>query len=73
MIQSLNASLKRLNTDYIDLYWAYAWDPTTSVELLPMANNLDLGVTSWSPLGGGVLTGKYNRNGSSKTHPQREQ
>lgn len=25
-----------------------------------MARALDLGVTAWSPLGGGVLTGKYN-------------
>jgi len=28
-----------------------------------MANKLDLGVTAWSPLGGGVLTRKYARNG----------
>jgi aryl-alcohol dehydrogenase-like predicted oxidoreductase len=26
-----------------------------------MAKALDLAVTSWSPLGGGVLTGKYNQ------------
>ena len=25
MIQSLEASLKRLKTDYIDLYWVHAW------------------------------------------------
>ena len=29
-------------------------------DLLPMARNLDIGVTAWSPLGGGVLSGKYN-------------
>ncbi len=29
------------------------------VELLPMAQNEDLGVLSYSPLGGGLLTGKY--------------
>jgi len=122
MMQSLEASLKRLNTDYIDLYWVHAWDPLTPIEetmrslddmvragkvlyigisdapawivsqantlanlrgwteftglqieysliertpereLLPMANALDIGVTAWSPLGGGVLTGKYNKN-----------
>ena len=28
-------------------------------ELLPMADSLGLGVTAWSPLAGGLLTGKY--------------
>lgn len=32
MVQSLDASLKRLKTDYIDLYWLHAWDFTTPVE-----------------------------------------
>jgi aryl-alcohol dehydrogenase-like predicted oxidoreductase len=32
MIQALHASLKRLNTDYIDLYWVHAWDFMTPVE-----------------------------------------
>jgi len=123
MVQSVEASLKRLGTDYIDLLWVHAWDPMTPVEefmrglddlvragkvfyvgisdapawvvsqantlaelkgwspfvglqikynlldrtperdLLPMAKALDIGVTPWSPLGGGVLTGKYNRAG----------
>lgn len=122
MIQSLEASLKRLNTSYIDLYWVHAWDPLTPVEemlrvlddmvragkilyigisdapswivsqantlanlrgwteftglqieysliertpereLLPMADALNIGVTAWSPLGGGVLTGKYKKS-----------
>jgi len=35
---------------------------TTERELLPMADALGLGVMGWSPLGGGLLTGKY-RNG----------
>lgn len=30
-------------------------------ELLPMAQALGLGVLPWSPLGGGILTGKYSR------------
>jgi len=34
MMDSVNASLKRLNTDYIDLYWAHAWDPLTPTEEL---------------------------------------
>jgi aryl-alcohol dehydrogenase-like predicted oxidoreductase len=126
MMQSLEASLKRLNTDYIDLYWVHAWDPLTPIEetlrslddmvragkilyigisdapswivskantianlrgwtefagiqieysliertsereLLPMANALDIGVTAWSPLGGGVLTGKYNKTNKAQ-------
>jgi aryl-alcohol dehydrogenase-like predicted oxidoreductase len=124
MVQSVEASLKRLGAEYIDLLWVHAWDPMTPVEefmralddlvragkvfyvgisdapawivsqantlaelrgwspfvglqikynlldrtperdLLPMAKTLDIGVTPWSPLGGGVLTGKYNRENS---------
>ncbi len=130
MMQSLEASLKRLNTDYIDLYWVHAWDPLTPIEetlralddmvragkilyigisdtpawiisqantianlrgwteftgiqieysliertsereLLPMANALNIGVTAWSPLGGGVLTGKYNKNNKGQQQQQ---
>ena len=129
LVQSLDASLKRLNTDYIDLYWVHAWDPLTPVEevlrvlddmvkagkihyigisnapawiisqantladqrgwtrftglqieynliertsereLLPMANSFDIGITAWSPLGGGMLTGKYD----DKRNPSRQQ
>ncbi len=29
MVQSVEASLKRLKTDYIDLLWLHAWDDTT--------------------------------------------
>jgi aryl-alcohol dehydrogenase-like predicted oxidoreductase len=32
MIQACEASLERLRTDYIDLYWVHAWDFTTPVE-----------------------------------------
>ncbi len=31
MVQAVEASLKRLNTDYIDLYWVHAWDYMTPV------------------------------------------
>ncbi len=32
MVQSLEESLGRLGTDYVDLYWVHAWDPFTPVE-----------------------------------------
>jgi aryl-alcohol dehydrogenase-like predicted oxidoreductase len=120
LVQSVDASLKRLNTSYIDLLWIHVWDPLTPIEevmralddmvrsgkilyigisdapawvvsyanaiaethdwiafvgiqimynlversaereLLPMARALDIGVTAWSPLAGGLLSGKYS-------------
>jgi aryl-alcohol dehydrogenase-like predicted oxidoreductase len=119
LVQSLEASLSRLGTEYIDLYWVHAWDFMTPVDevmralddavragkvlyvgvsdtpawivsqantlaslkgwspfaalqiqysladrtperdLLPMARALDIAVTPWGVLGGGVLSGKY--------------
>jgi aryl-alcohol dehydrogenase-like predicted oxidoreductase len=119
LVQSVEASLKRLQTDYIDLLWVHAWDrhtPTAEVmrglddlvragkvlyvgasntpawrvaeantlaelrgwtrfdavqvqyslvqrtieaETLPMCRALGLSVLAWSPLAGGLLTGKY--------------
>ena len=32
MVQAVEASLKRLGTDYIDLYWQHIWDGMTPVE-----------------------------------------
>jgi aryl-alcohol dehydrogenase-like predicted oxidoreductase len=117
---SLEATLRRLGTDHLDLYWVHAWDGitppdellralddavragkllytgfsnvpawvvaraqvvaelrgwtrfvalqlhyslverTVERELLPCAAALGLAVTAWSPLGGGVLSGKYS-------------
>ena len=131
MMQSVEASLKRLKTDYIDLYWLHVWDFTTPVqevmrafddlvrqgkvlyigisdapawivarantlaelrgwtsfvglqieysliertserELLPMARKLDLGVTAWSPLAGGLLTGKYSQSTKAGSEEKR--
>ena len=125
MMQAVEGSLKRLQTDYIDLYWVHVWDQITPVEevmrglddlvrqgkvlyvgisdapawwiaqantianfrgwsrfvglqieysliertvereLIPMARAMNLGVTAWSPLSNGVLTGKYHGQGSS--------
>src|ERR1700726_4213444 len=31
MVQAVEASLKRLGTDYIDLYWLHIWDHLTPV------------------------------------------
>jgi aryl-alcohol dehydrogenase-like predicted oxidoreductase len=39
---------------------------TVERELIPMAKALNLGVTAWSPLAGGVLTGKYHGHGASE-------
>lgn len=126
LFQSVNASLKRLNTEYIDLLWVHIWDYMTPIEevmrslddlirsgkilyigisdapawivsrantiselrgwsyfiglqimysliertpereLLSMARSLDIGVTAWSPLGMGVLAGKYNKDNNNK-------
>jgi len=125
MVQALEASLRRLKTDYIDLYWLHIWDQLTPVEevmrafddlvrqgkvlyigvsdapawwiaqantlaelrgrtqfiglqieysliertvereLIPMAKAFNLGLVAWSPLAGGLLSGKYH-SGSDK-------
>lgn len=119
MYRAVEGSLRRLNTDRLDLYWVHfddrltpveelvrglddlvsagkilhagfsnfpawrvsraqtiaelrGWTPITGLqieyslvertadrELLPMAEALGLGVALWSPLAGGLLTGKY--------------
>lgn len=121
MVQSVEASLRRLQTDRIDLLWVHmpdgvtpideiarglddlvragkilytglsdfpawrvatastvaelrGWAPVSAIqieyslvartaerELLPMAQAFELGTVAWSPLGGGLLTGKYRR------------
>jgi aryl-alcohol dehydrogenase-like predicted oxidoreductase len=131
IIGSLENSLRRLQTDYIDLYWMHAWDATTPIEetlralddlvqsgkvrylgfsdtpawkcaeaqtlarlrgwaplvalqieysllertvegeLVPMALELGLGITPWSPLKSGVLSGKYTRENHGKQKSDR--
>ena len=130
----LEQSLKRLNQDYVDIFFLHHWDDNVSleetfetlkklkeekkffqlgvsnfaawqvlkanliaqkynfpsvdilqpmynivkrqaeVEILPMAKSEDIGVISYSPLGGGLLTGKYassmssSKNSSGRLH-----
>ncbi len=40
-------------------------------ELLPMARVLDIGITAWTPLASGWLTGKYINNGTATTREQK--
>ena len=128
ILQNLEESLRRLRTDFVDLYWMHFNDPRTPMDetmralddavragkvrylgfsdtpawrvveaqmlarlkdwsplialqiehslvertvehdLLPMARAFGLGVTPWSPLKGGLLSGKYGRN----KHPEGE-
>jgi len=127
LAQSLHESLKRLQTDYIDLYFIHHYDPLTpleevlrtlddfvsqgkvlsvgvsnyaawqiakmlgigklqnltsihciepmyniakrqaEVELLPLALEENLGVISYSPLGGGLLSGRYAQDIKTST------
>lgn len=121
IIAGVEASLRRLNTDYIDLYYMHCWDPLTPIEeslqafddlvsagkvrytglsnfkawqlmkslgvsdahgwarfvagqyqyslvkrdieyeFTDLCLSEGVGLTPWSPLGGGFLTGKYTR------------
>ncbi len=47
-------------TPFVGLQIEYSLvERTVERELLPMAEAMGLGVTAWSPLAGGLLTGKY--------------
>ena len=132
MMRSVHESLKRLDTEYIDILWLHAWDYLTPVEevmrglddlvragnvhylgisdtpawivarantlaelrgwtafcglqieysllertpereLIPMAKTLGMTVTTWGPLGAGVLTGKYLKGESGRIPENRE-
>jgi aryl-alcohol dehydrogenase-like predicted oxidoreductase len=48
-------------TRFVGLQIEYSLiERTVERELIPMAHALDLAVLAWGPIGGGVLTGKYN-------------
>ncbi|WP_045875578.1 aldo/keto reductase family protein [Pseudofrankia sp. DC12] len=56
IVESMNASLKRLRTDYVDLYQAHRYDPTVPLEetlrafddLVRAGKTLYVGVSEWS-------------------------
>ena len=45
---------------------------TAEIEILPLAKEKNLGVISYSPLGGGLLTGKYSSGGSEQDRINRQ-
>jgi aryl-alcohol dehydrogenase-like predicted oxidoreductase len=45
---------------------------TVEGDLIPMAQELGLGVTPWSPLKGGLLSGKYTRVNAGKVSTKRD-
>ncbi|WP_299582444.1 aldo/keto reductase [Mucilaginibacter sp.] len=46
---------------------------TVEAELVPMAMEMGLGITTWSPLRGGLLSGKYNRSNNGFVKDSRMQ
>jgi aryl-alcohol dehydrogenase-like predicted oxidoreductase len=59
-------------TPFVGLQIEYSLiERTVEGELTPMALELGLGVTPWSPLRGGVLSGKYTRANAATTSPDR--
>src|SRR3954451_13740011 len=58
-------------TEFTGLQIEYSLiERTPERELLPMAYALNIGVTAWYPLGGGVLTGKYNKSNREERQQQ---
>jgi aryl-alcohol dehydrogenase-like predicted oxidoreductase len=58
-------------TPFVGLQIEYSLiERTPEGELLPMAANMGLGVTAWSPLAGGMLTGKQLEPGGAKDSRQ---
>jgi aryl-alcohol dehydrogenase-like predicted oxidoreductase len=55
-------------TPFIGLQIEYSLiERTVERELIPMAKALNVGVTAWSPLSNGVLTGKYHGQASGES------
>ncbi len=56
-------------TQFVGLQIKYSLlERTVERELLPMARKLDMAVTPWAVLGGGILSGKYNKNKDEEGH-----
>jgi aryl-alcohol dehydrogenase-like predicted oxidoreductase len=54
-------------TRFVGLQIEYSLvERTPERDLIPMASACGLGVTAWSPLGQGVLSGKYNQPGAAE-------
>src|SRR5258707_14805376 len=59
-------------TAFIGLQIEYSLlERTVEGELVPMARELGLGITPWSPLKGGILSGKYTRLNAATIEPGR--
>ena len=59
-------------TPFVGLQIEYSLlERTVERELLPMAKALGIGVTAWSPLGGGFLTGKYLKDAPKLAGPEK--
>jgi aryl-alcohol dehydrogenase-like predicted oxidoreductase len=54
-------------TSFVGLQIQYSLvERTVERDLIPMARALDLAVIAWSPLGAGLLSGKYTRGGGEE-------
>jgi len=64
--QALVLSLCNKHCQFVGLQIEYSLaERTVERELIPMAHALGLTVTAWSPLAGGLLTGKYAKGAAS--------
>src|SRR5258708_18520280 len=61
-------------TKFIGLQIEYSLlERTVERELIPMAKALHTGVLAWSPLAGGVLSGKYHGQGDADGGPMSDE
>ncbi|VAI63132.1 unnamed protein product [Triticum turgidum subsp. durum] len=60
VVEGLKASLKRLDMEYASLSSDNERLGVES-EFVPLYNTYGIGLTTWSPLASGVLTGKYSK------------
>ncbi len=66
-----NCRVKRLDTICCTSNKIFSLlERTVERELLPMARKLDLAVTPWAVIGGGILSGKYNKNKNEQGRAQ---